>query len=378
MKIRKMSGKIKIIISGGGTGGHVFPAIAVANALKEKDAGIDILFVGADHKMEMQRVPAAGYEIIGLPVTGFQRRLSFKNIVFFYNLFVSMVRSRRIINSFKPDVVVGVGGYASGPVVRAAAAKGIPVLIQEQNSYAGVTNRILAKKAEKICVAYEGMEKYFPPEKIIITGNPVRQDLADVSGKSDEARSYFGTGENKKVILVLGGSLGARSINESILRHAELIRNSGIEVIWQTGINGYKKAKESLDNTRSGNIHIYDFITRMDLAYAVSDLVISRAGAGTISELCLTGKPSVLVPSPYVAEDHQTMNAMALVRKNAAVLVKDADSVSKLVPAAIEIAGNPERLAELKQNISSMAYPHSAQQIAGEIIKMVKNKKSEN
>jgi UDP-N-acetylglucosamine--N-acetylmuramyl-(pentapeptide) pyrophosphoryl-undecaprenol N-acetylglucosamine transferase len=373
-----MSVKRKIIISGGGTGGHVFPAIAIANALKARDSGTDILFVGASHKMEMQRVPAAGYEIIGLPVTGFQRRLSFKNIIFFYNLFVSMVRSRRIIDSFKPDAVVGVGGYASGPVVRAAAAKGIPVLIQEQNSYAGLTNRILAKKAEKICVAYEGMEKYFPSEKIIITGNPVRQDLVDVSDKSEEARSYFKIGGNSKVILVLGGSLGARSINESIIKHVDLIRSSGIEVIWQTGINGFEAAKEGMENRGSSSIHIYDFISRMDLAYAVSDLVISRAGAGTISELCITKKPAILVPSPYVAEDHQTSNAMALVRKNAAVLVKDADSVSKLVPTAIETAGNPERLSELRRNISSMAYPDSAQQIAGEIIEMINKKRSGN
>jgi UDP-N-acetylglucosamine--N-acetylmuramyl-(pentapeptide) pyrophosphoryl-undecaprenol N-acetylglucosamine transferase len=370
-----MNRKHKILISGGGTGGHVFPAISIANALKDMEHDIDILFVGADHKMEMQRVPAAGYRIVGLPVTGFQRRLSFKNITFFYNLLVSMIRARKIVDSFDPDVVVGVGGYASGPVVRAAASKGIPVLLQEQNSYAGVTNRILSKKAARICVAYEGMERYFPPGKILITGNPVRQDLHDISGKKNEALSWFGVKENRKVILVLGGSLGARSINESILKNIDLIIESGIEIIWQTGINGYIAAKERLEKTEASCVHIYDFITRMDLAYALADIVISRAGAGTISELCLTGKPSILVPSPYVAEDHQTKNAMALVSRNAAVLVKDEDSLSDLVPTAIEIAGNNVRLGELKDNISEMAYPDSAGQIAGEVFKLIKNRK---
>jgi UDP-N-acetylglucosamine--N-acetylmuramyl-(pentapeptide) pyrophosphoryl-undecaprenol N-acetylglucosamine transferase len=365
----------KILISGGGTGGHVFPAISIANALKDMEQDTDILFVGADHKMEMQRVPAAGYKIVGLPVTGFQRRLSFKNVMFFYNLLVSMIRAKKIVDSFNPDVVVGVGGYASGPVVRAAASKGVPVLLQEQNSYAGVTNRILSKKADRICVAYDGMERYFPAEKILITGNPVRQDLHDISGKKNEAIAWFGVKENRKVILVLGGSLGARSINESILKNIDRIIESGIEIIWQTGINGYDAAREQLGKTDASCVHIYDFITRMDLAYAVADLVISRAGAGTISELCLTGKPSILVPSPNVAEDHQTKNAMALVNRNAAVLVRDEESVSELVPKAVEIAGNNVRLEELKKNISEMAYPDSARQIAGEVLKLIKNRK---
>lgn len=364
----------KILISGGGTGGHVFPAISIANALKEMEPDIDILFVGADHKMEMQRVPAAGYRIVGLPVTGFQRRLSFKNVFFFYNLLVSMIRAKKIVDSFDPDVAVGVGGYASGPVVRAAASKGIPVLLQEQNSYAGVTNRLLSKKASRICVAYEGMERYFSPDKILVTGNPVRQDLHDLSGKKKEAISWFGVKENSKVILVLGGSLGARSINESILQNIDKIKESGIEIIWQTGINGYNAAREELEKTNSSCVHIYDFITRMDLAYALADLVISRAGAGTISELCLTGKPSILVPSPHVAEDHQTKNAMALVNRKAAVLVRDENSVSDLVPVAVEIAGDNNRLKELKDNISAMAYPDSARQIAVEVLRLIKTR----
>jgi UDP-N-acetylglucosamine--N-acetylmuramyl-(pentapeptide) pyrophosphoryl-undecaprenol N-acetylglucosamine transferase len=365
----------KILISGGGTGGHVFPAISIANALKDMVQDIDILFVGANHKMEMQRVPAAGYKIVGLPVTGFQRRVTFKNVTFFYNLLVSMIRAKKIVKSFNPDVVVGVGGYASGPVVRAAASSGIPVLLQEQNSYAGVTNRLLSKKAARICVAYEGMERYFPHEKILITGNPVRQDLIDLSGKKNEAISWFGVKGNSRVILVLGGSLGARSINESILKNIDKIKESGLELIWQTGINGYNAAREELEKKECSCVHIYDFITRMDLAYALADLVISRAGAGTISELCLTGKPSILVPSPNVAEDHQTRNAMALVKREAAVLVRDQDSATDLVPMAVKIAGNDSRLKELKDNISAMAYPGSAGKIAEEVLKLIKNRK---
>jgi UDP-N-acetylglucosamine--N-acetylmuramyl-(pentapeptide) pyrophosphoryl-undecaprenol N-acetylglucosamine transferase len=367
-----MSSNRKIIISGGGTGGHVFPAIAIANALKEIDPGIKILFAGARHKMEMQRVPAAGYEIVGLPVTGFRRNLSLRNIGFFYNLFVSMIMARKIINNFRPDAVVGVGGYASGPVVRAAASKGIPVLLQEQNSYAGVTNRILAGKASVICVAYENMERYFPPDKIIITGNPVRQDLIDISGKREEALSFFGVEPGKKVILVLGGSLGAGSVNNGILLNIEKIAGSGMNLIWQTGVNGYGAAKEAVARSGYAGLHVYDFITRMDLAYAAADLVISRAGAGTISELCLTAKPSILVPSPNVAEDHQTQNAMALVNRDAAIMIKDSDVPGKLIPAAIKLAGDKGELGRLGRNISLMAYPDSASQIAGEILKLIK------
>ncbi|MFO7922772.1 MAG: undecaprenyldiphospho-muramoylpentapeptide beta-N-acetylglucosaminyltransferase [Bacteroidales bacterium] len=374
--ITKMRRRINIIISGGGTGGHVFPAIAIADALREKDESINVLFVGAKHKMEMERVPAAGYSIEGLPVTGFYRGFGFKNISFFYNLFISMIKAGKIVDNFAPDVVVGVGGYASGPVVRAAASRKIPVLIQEQNSYAGVTNRILAGKADIICVAYEGMERYFPPGKIIITGNPVRNDLTDLTGKREEAAAYFGIRGDKKVILVIGGSLGAGNINAGISGNIQKIRESGLEMIWQTGKRGYKDARELTGSEVPAGIHICEFISRMDLAYALADLVISRAGAGTISELCLTGKPAILVPSPNVAEDHQTRNAMALVEKDAAVIVKDADTTTKLVPAAIDLAGDALRLGELKRNISAMALPGSASRIADEIFKLVNKYKS--
>jgi UDP-N-acetylglucosamine--N-acetylmuramyl-(pentapeptide) pyrophosphoryl-undecaprenol N-acetylglucosamine transferase len=368
-KIRMYS-NLNILISGGGTGGHVFPAISIANALKVKDENINILFVGADHKMEMQRVPAAGYPIIGLPVRGFQRKISHKTIVFLYHLLVSMVKAHRIINNFKPHVVVGVGGYASGPVLKVASLKGIPLLIQEQNSYAGVTNRLLAGKAEKICVAYEGMEKYFPAGKIILTGNPVRNDLIGVSAKHKEAADFFGIPEGKKVILVLGGSLGAGSINESISASLEMINESGIEFIWQTGATGYRDASKLIRETGYGSIHAYEFISRMDLAYAIADLVISRAGAGTISELAVTGKASILVPSPNVAEDHQARNAVSLAKRDATVIVDDVDCPGELVPAALKLVQNTVKLDMLKKNISLMALPDSAQRIADEIIKL--------
>lgn len=368
-----MKQKVKILISGGGTGGHVFPAIAIADALRQMDENINILFVGANHKLEMERVPVAGYSIEGLPVTGFQRRLSYKNILFFFYLFSSMIRAGKILTRFKPDVVVGVGGYASGPVVRAAASKGIPVLIQKQNSYAGITNRLLAKKAERICVAYEGMDKYFPAQKILLTGNPVRADLLNISNKRKEAEAFFGINGGKTVMLVLGGSLGAGSINKCISENIRKICRRGIELIWQTGKNGFGLAKDLINETGSEEVHVHEFISRMDLAYAAADLVISRAGAITVSELCLAGKPSILVPSPNVAEDHQTKNAMALVEKNAALMVKDSELAEKLIPAAIDLKDNIRKMEELKNNISKMALPGSAGQIAREVLKLVKN-----
>ncbi len=370
-----MNKENRIIISGGGTGGHVFPAIAIAKALRSRDSKINILFVGSNHKMEMDRVPDAGFSIIGLPVTGFQRRLTWKNLLFFYNLLVSMIRAGKIVDKFNPDVVVGVGGYASGPVVKAAASRGIPVLIQEQNSYAGVTNRLLAKKASRICVAYENMDKYFPAEKIVLTGNPVRSDLLDLSAKREEALSWFGVKGNKKVILVLGGSLGAASINKGISENIDLIKKSGIELIWQTGRFGIMNAKESIAKSRYSRVHVFEFISRMDLAYVLADLVISRAGAATISELCLTGKPAILVPSPNVAEDHQTKNAMALVDRDAAVLVADAESSTDLVSTALELINDSGRIDKLRESISSMALPDAAPHIADEIFKLIKQKK---
>jgi UDP-N-acetylglucosamine--N-acetylmuramyl-(pentapeptide) pyrophosphoryl-undecaprenol N-acetylglucosamine transferase len=363
--------KTKIIISGGGTGGHVFPAISIANALKAIDPGIDILFVGAKGKIEMEKVPAAGYPIIGLSISGFKRKLSLKNLLVVWKLGISLVKARKIINNFKPDVVVGVGGYASGPVLRIAARMGIPTLIQEQNSYAGVTNRLLSRKAKTICVAYDHMSRFFPPEKVILTGNPVRQDIENFEGKRSQALEYFGFGPDRKTILVLGGSLGARTLNQSIMDRIGKLAASGVQVIWQTGPKYYKKKNAEISNKNISTIKIYDFISQMDLAYAAADLIISRAGAGTISELCLVGKPVILVPSPNVAEDHQTKNAMALVDKDAARMVIDAEAVERLVDVSLFVLNNEPLLKTLSANISKMAIRDSAKQIAQEVLKLV-------
>ncbi|MBO7255300.1 MAG: undecaprenyldiphospho-muramoylpentapeptide beta-N-acetylglucosaminyltransferase, partial [Paludibacteraceae bacterium] len=313
-----MKTNFRFLISGGGTGGHIFPAVSIANALREMHPSCEILFVGALGRMEMERVPAAGYEIVGLPVQGFDRKNLFRNIPIVWNLMKSMRKVRQVIKDFRPDVAIGVGGYASGAAMKVAARMGIPVLLQEQNGFAGVTNKLLKNDAAKICVAYEGMERFFPAEKIILTGNPVRQNLTQ--GSREEAYSHFSLSPEKKTLLIIGGSLGARTINNSVKTHLQLLAESGVQVIWQTGkfyIDDCKKEAEKIANP---NLIVTDFVSRMDLAYAVADLVISRAGASSISELCLLGKPSILVPSPNVAEDHQTHNAMALVRKNAAVL----------------------------------------------------------
>jgi UDP-N-acetylglucosamine--N-acetylmuramyl-(pentapeptide) pyrophosphoryl-undecaprenol N-acetylglucosamine transferase len=362
--------KFRIIISGGGTGGHIFPAIAIANALKASDRDIDILFVGAIGRMEMDKVPAAGYKIIGLPVQGFQRKLTFQNFKVIFNLFLSLRKAKKIINEFNPAVVVGVGGYASGPILRIASNKGIPALIQEQNSYAGVTNKLLAKRVQKICVAYNGMDKYFPAEKIILTGNPVRKDLENIHLLREEAGTYFSLQPNKKTILVLGGSLGAKTINESILANIETLINGNIQIIWQTG-SAYFRGIQQDARTRNENIKVHAFISRMDLAFAAADLVISRAGASTISELCIVARPAILVPSPNVAEDHQTKNALALVNKKAAILIKDAEAPNKLVHTALETIHNEELLRELAANISKLALRDSAQKIANEILQLI-------
>jgi UDP-N-acetylglucosamine--N-acetylmuramyl-(pentapeptide) pyrophosphoryl-undecaprenol N-acetylglucosamine transferase len=361
----------KIIISGGGTGGHVFPAISIANALKAIDPDIDILFVGAKGRMEMERVPAAGYPIIGLPISGFQRKVSFKNISVIIKLGYSLLRARRIIKKFKPDAVVGVGGYASGPVLKIAASMGIPTLIQEQNSYAGVTNKLLAQKAQKICVAYEHMSRFFPAEKIIVTGNPVRQDLESVVGKRDEALAYFDLEPNKKILLVLGGSLGAQTINRSLLEYFGKLSVSGIQVIWQTGSRYYKEVVEETQTRNLPQIKVFDFLTRMDLAYAAADLVVTRAGACTISELALVAKPAILVPSPNVAEDHQTKNAMALVDQDAARITVDNEAVTRLLDRALLIISNEQLLKTLSENISKLAKRNSAKRIAEEVLKMI-------
>lgn len=369
---------LRVIVSGGGTGGHIFPAVSIANAIKNIDPSAQILFVGAQGRMEMQRVPAAGYEIKGLPVRGLIRPLwSPKNIGVMMDFFKSKNMVKQIIRDFKPQVAVGVGGYASAPTLNAAHALGIPCLIQEQNSYAGLTNKTLAKKASKICVAYEGMERFFPKDRILLTGNPVRQDLLNPALKREECAAAFGLNPSKPTILLIGGSLGARTMNESVIRNLSRIAASSAQFIWQTGSYYSKEIERMLDvKGKPGNLVVTDFISRMDQAYCLADLVISRAGAGTISELCLLGKPAILVPSPNVAEDHQTHNAMALVGRQAALLVRDAEAPETLIPLALETVADADKLHQLGRNASSMALHDSARIIAEEVIKLAEGVKS--
>ncbi|MDL2212653.1 undecaprenyldiphospho-muramoylpentapeptide beta-N-acetylglucosaminyltransferase [Bacteroides sp. OttesenSCG-928-N06] len=363
---------IHIIISGGGTGGHIFPAISIANAIKELAPDAEILFVGAEGRMEMQRVPDAGYKIVGLPVAGFDRKHLLKNIAVLFKLVKSQWKARRIIRTFKPQVAVGVGGYASGPTLKTAGMMGVPTLIQEQNSYAGVTNKLLAKKARKICVAYSGMEKFFPAEKIILTGNPIRQDLLNSNITRQDALKQFGFTTDKKTILILGGSLGARSINNTVMAHLKEIESSGVQFIWQTGKFYIGEALQAVKNAGNiPNLHTTDFIKDMASAYRAADLIISRAGAGSISEFCLLEKPVILVPSPNVAEDHQTKNAMALVNEDAAIYVKDAQAGEKLIATALATIANDERLKALSTNIAKLALPNSATIIANEVMKLI-------
>jgi len=362
----------KVIISGGGTGGHIFPAISIARALQQHEPGIQILFVGAEGKMEMEKVPRAGFEIIGLPVRGFQRKLSGKNLILMGSLMKSLIIAGRLLNKYDPDVVVGTGGYASGPVLFAAGRKKIPTLIQEQNSYPGITNKILAGKAAKICVAYYGMEKFFPAEKIIFTGNPVRNDLENTETKKELAIRHFKLDKQKKTLLILGGSLGARTINQVVTGSLKALAGSDFQVIWQCGQIYLETAKSAFEKIGPSNILLRDFIMRMDLAYAVADLVISRAGAGTISELSLTGKPVILVPSPNVTEDHQTGNAMALVKNKGAKIVKDNEAGKKLIPMASVLIEQEQELQRLSENIKKFAVPDSADRIADIVIKLAK------
>lgn len=370
-----MDNSLRIIISGGGTGGHIFPAISIANAIKAKCPEAQILFVGALGRMEMQRVPAAGYDIKGLPICGFDRKHPLKNIAVLYKIWKSQRMAKKIIADFKPMAAVGVGGYASGPTLNKCAEMGIPCLIQEQNSYAGVTNKLLAKKASKICVAYEGMERFFPKEKIIMTGNPVRQNVLEYSQTPAEARKTFGLDPDKKTILVVGGSLGARTINESILQHLDAVEQSGVQVIWQTGKYYNASIRETLAQHKElPMLKVTDFISDMGAAYAAADLVISRAGASSISEFCLIGKPVILVPSPNVAEDHQTKNALALVNKDAAVYVKDADAAGILLKTAFDIVNNDAKLQSLRDNILKLGLRNSADIIADEVIRLAKGK----
>ena len=373
----------RIIISGGGTGGHIFPAISIANALKALCPGADILFVGAEGRMEMQRVPDAGYPIIGLPVAGFDRQHLWKNFSVLVKLLRSQWRARRIVKDFRPQVAVGVGGYASGPMLKVCAMAGIPTLIQEQNSYAGVTNKLLAKQAARICVAYDGMERFFPAGKIILTGNPVRQNLLDSTVTREQAADHFGLDPRKKTVLILGGSLGARTLNrtmEAALR--DIKGHPEVQFIWQTGriyIDEVKAAITSFtgDTMRNvrveslPNLYVNDFIREMPMAYGLADLVVSRAGAGSISEFCLLGKPVILVPSPNVAEDHQTKNALALVQKDAALYVKDADAPAQLVSLALQTVTDDAKLQSLSEHIARLAMPDAAERIAKEVLKLI-------
>ena len=363
----------KIIISGGGTGGHIFPALSIANEIKNRYPDAEILFVGALGRMEMERVPAAGYKIIGLPVTGFPRKPSLKMISFFFKLFKSAKMARKIVKDFNPQIAIGVGGFASGPTLRAAARNKIPTLIQEQNSYAGVTNKLLSKKVNSICVAYENMEKYFPSKKIILTGNPVRQNLTELDNNKKKALDFFELNETDKIVLIVGGSLGARSINNAVLQAVDFIGKSPVKVIWQTGAFYFENITKELSGRKPANLQIHKFISRMDLAYALSDVVISRAGAGTISELCLIGKPSILVPSPNVAEDHQTKNANALVEKNAALMIPDNQIEGKLIQEAFNLVANEKKCQELAEKIKLLAKPNATNHIVNEVEKLVLN-----
>ncbi len=366
-----MERPLKVIISGGGTGGHIFPAISIAGALRELRPETEILFVGAENRMEMQRVPAAGYEIKGLPVAGFDRTHLLKNISVLWKLMKSRRMARRIIKDFQPDVAVGVGGYASGPTLNVAAKMGVPTLIQEQNSYAGVTNKLLAKSAKRICVAYEGMERFFPAEKILLTGNPVRQALLECKLSRAEAIEKLGFDPVRPLILIVGGSLGARTINDSVISQLKLISESRVNIVWQTGGYYFEDIKKQLSELGCPqNLKVTDFINHMDEAYRAADLVISRAGASSISELCLLGKASILVPSPNVAEDHQTKNARALADRGAALFVSDADAREQLLSLAIATAKDIHTLKQVAEKAKAMALPDSARIIAEEVIKL--------
>lgn len=357
----------KVVISGGGTGGHIFPAIAIANEIKNKYPQAEILFVGAKGKMEMEKVPQAGYKIVGLPITGFQRRLAFSNFVLPFKLVYSLIKAYFLLKSFKPNVVIGVGGYASGPILRVASFASIPTMVQEQNSYPGKTNLILSKVVNKICVAYDGLDQFFPKDKIVFTGNPVRNEMVTINGKREEAYSFFGLDPLKKTILVIGGSLGARTLNESIINALNLIQDTQVQVLWQCGKFYYPQYKEKIEEFNKAGIHLNEFIFKMDLAYASADIIISRAGAISVSELALIGKPVILVPSPNVSDDHQTKNALALVNKSAALLVKDTEAKNNLFKEAIELLNNQEKATLLATNCLSLGIPNAAERIVNEI-----------
>jgi UDP-N-acetylglucosamine--N-acetylmuramyl-(pentapeptide) pyrophosphoryl-undecaprenol N-acetylglucosamine transferase len=369
--MKKANQHKRVIISGGGTGGHIFPAIAIANAIRAMDSSVEILFVGAEGRMEMEKVPAAGYKIIGLPITGLQRRLTLKNISFVFKLLISLMKASSILKKFNPDVAVGVGGYASGALLYRAAGKKIPCLIQEQNSYPGITNKLLKNKASIICVAYPGMEKFFPKEKILLTGNPVRSDLHTVDHLKKEAFEHFDIPLGSTVLLVLGGSLGARTINQGMLANVEQLKIPGLFVIWQCGRIYIDQLKTTLNANENPHIRLVDFISRMDLAYGAADLIVSRAGAGTISELCIVGRPVILIPSPNVAEDHQTSNALSLVDRKAAVMIPDKDTTTRLVPEILGLLKNEETCRQMSNHIRELALPDAASIIANEVFNLM-------
>lgn len=361
-------------MSGGGTGGHIFPAIAIANAIKALRPDTEFLFVGAEGKMEMEKVPAAGYKIEGLWISGFQRKLSMSNFAFPFKVISSLMKAKKIMKSFKPDAVIGTGGFASGPMLQMAVRQRVVTLIQEQNSYPGITNKILSKKVDRICVAYSGMEKYFPKEKILLTGNPVRQDILNLNSKKERGLEQFDLKPDKKTILVIGGSQGARTLNESIIKCLPEFEKNNIQLIWQTGKGFYDTAKQATAKYEDKGIKAVDFISKMDYAYAVADLVISRAGASSVSELCLVKKPCILIPLPTAAEDHQTKNALALVTHNAAVLIKDVEAREKLCNEAIALINNSEQCHKLSENIGHLAFKDSANVIANEVLSLINNK----
>lgn len=361
----------RLIVSGGGTGGHIFPAIAIANAFRQRHPDADILFVGAKGRMEMTRVPEAGYPIVGLWISGIQRKLTLSNLLFPVKLLVSYLRATRLVREFRPDVVVGTGGFASGPVMIAATRFRIPTLLQEQNSFAGLANKQVAEKVNTICVAYEGMEKYFPSSKIVITGNPVRGDILKTDQKSDKAKTHFGFDDAHKTLLIIGGSLGARTINESILAGMDKLLDAGVQVIWQTGKVYYEVIRKQLEKYDKRRMRVFDFLTEMDVAYAAADVVVSRSGALAVSELCIVRKPCILVPSPNVAEDHQTKNAMALVEKDAAIMVSDKEAPTALVDTALRLLFDEDRGRKLREHIGSLARPSATEDIVDEIEKLL-------
>lgn len=364
--------KLKVILSGGGTGGHIYPAIAIANELKERHPGTVFLFVGANDRMEMEKVPQAGYEIEGLWISGIQRKLLSKNnLLFPFKLLSSLWKARKIVKRFKPDVVIGTGGFASGPLLQMANGKGVPTLIQEQNSYPGITNKLLSKKARKICVAYDGLERFFPADKIVKTGNPVRQDLLSIDGKREEASEFFKLDKTKKTLLVLGGSLGARRVNQLIEASLSLFEKEGVQLIWQTGKLYIEKYKEYSEKDA---VQTHAFLNRMDLAYAAADVIISRAGASSVSELCIVGKPTIFIPSPNVSEDHQTKNAEAITSKEAGILIKESNLDSDFEKIFSELIQDDKRQAALSENIKQLALVDATSDIVDQVIELVKKR----